>query len=131
MNDRIPIIADYRGVGLHDQQDAERLDVVRRDIDQVFTIGADIRALVSWIENRSRAPESRLLAMAFINAEFEEAGERRRTAPAVDRDKLIAMTFTLDSTKYRSKTFYCSWLLPRPRPGNHPENPVRRAVPLA
>ena len=34
--DEIPIIETYRGVGLHEHQNADRLDVVRRAIDNVF-----------------------------------------------------------------------------------------------
>lgn len=132
MSDRkIPIIDHYRGVGLHDQQDEARLAVVRSEIDATFAIGQDLHALLEWVKNRSKSPESRLLAKALILAHVEVATDKRRARPNVDIEWLTAVTTCLDTIKWRSKTHYCTIILPRPGPGDQPGNPVRRAVPLA
>lgn len=131
MTDRIPIVETYRGVGLHDQQDAARLDVVRSEIDAVFDLTARIGALVDWAGNRSKSPESRLLAKALLLAEIEEATEKRRARPEVDVAWLEAVTTGLDSQRWRSSEYYCSIILPRPSPGEQARNPVPRPVPLA
>ena len=131
MNHQIPIIDVYRGVGLHDQQDTERLSLVRSEIDAVFAAGGEIPYLLDWVANRGKSPESRLLAKAMILAHIEAASEQRRTRPAVDVDWLHAITGHLDSVKWRSRTHYDGGMGPRPMPGDHPRNAVRRPVPLA
>jgi len=130
MTEQIPIVETYRGVGLHDQQEDERLAVVRADIDTVFDLAGRIDALVDWLANRSKSPESRLLAKALILAEVEVATEARRTRPDVDLPWLFAVTAGLESVRWRSRTHYDTILMPRPAPGNDQRNPVRRPVPL-
>ncbi len=46
-DDRIPIIAVHRGIGIHDNQTPTRLKVVKAAIDQVANMG-DVMALVDF-----------------------------------------------------------------------------------
>ena len=131
MSDQIPIVEDYRGVGLHDQQDSERLAVVRADIDAVFAIGQSLPDLLRWVQTRSKSPESRLLAKALIETHVEMATDQRRARPNVDMAWLNAVVMGLGSVKWRSKSHFCTIVMPRPGPPGLPENPVRRPVPLA
>lgn len=125
MTDQIRIIGHRRGVGLHDHQDAARLNTVRADIDQVFDRQDRAEDLVDWAGDRSRAPESRLLAEALVLAQCEAASEQRRARPAADLDRLAAITAGLDSEQWRDRDFFDSALAPRHLP-NDPKGPVRR-----
>lgn len=125
----IPIIGEYRGVGLHDQQDEARLVEVRRDIDAVYAILSDVSALVDWIKLRCHSPESRLFAKAAVMAHIEAAQEKRRTLPGVDLEWLNAMTGGLDTLRGRCPIYFDGIYQPRWGPAE-PNRPVKRPKPL-
>lgn len=127
----IPIVERYRQVGLHDQQDEARLAIVRAEIDAVFNMAGQIRDLVDWVANRSKAPESRLLAGALLRAEYDLATDERRLRPDVDMEWLGAVTAGLATTRSRKyyDSIYAPFPPPRGKPGD-PGMPVLRATPL-
>lgn len=129
MSEPIPIVERYRGIGLHDHQDPERLAVVRAEIDRVYEIAADERQLWAWVEWRPNSPESRLFAKALLLARVEAAKEKRRTLPDIDVGRLNTLTGGLDTVSGRSKTFFDAKFAPRAGPGSA-NRPVRRARPL-
>lgn len=129
MSDDIPTIGTYRRVGLHDHQDADRLAVVRADIDAVYSARNSIEQLIELVQRRSMAPESRLLARAFILAYVGEQKDKRRKAPNIDEGWLNAVTGGLGTISGRSTTHFDAKFAPRPRPGSK-DLPVRRPYPL-
>ena len=114
---------------MHDRQDEERLSIVRAEIDQVFDLQERVRDLVDWTANRSKSPESRLLARAMAHALWEAAAEGRRVRPHVDLGYLDAAVAGLDSVRWRDPAFYDSLLAPRCGPDTL-NWPVRRPQPL-
>lgn len=126
---RIPTVGEYRGVGLHDNQDEERLAIVRSHIDQVFLIRGDIKQLLEFIEWRPNAPEARLLAAAFLHAYVEQAKDARRATPAIDLELVDGWTAMLNSARCRDPRLYDSIFMPRWAPGS-PNRPMERKVPL-
>ena len=128
---KIPIIAQYRGVGLHDHQEEARLKVVRADIDDVIAMSS-LAALYRYAGDTSKAPEARLLADAKVRAMWELATETRRRRPELSLEELSALTAGLDSTTWRDPLFYCS-LVERRATGFHDPDvagPVKREHPL-
>ncbi|MER9005911.1 hypothetical protein NKI15_19970 [Mesorhizobium sp. M0862] len=126
-SDKIPTVGEYRGIGLHNHQDAERLALVRREIDTVFDLD-DIALLVEVCASPEWSPESRLLAAAKLKARHQLAAEDRLTRPAFDMDYVIACTGSLDSQYWRSPTHFGSLI--EPGRGPHEQGLVPRAVPL-
>ncbi|MGY2935990.1 hypothetical protein ACVWZ6_005592 [Bradyrhizobium sp. GM6.1] len=126
-DDKIPTIGTHRGVGLHDQQTPERLDVVRGDIDQVFAV-VDIRELFRIAASPRWAPEARLLAAAMLEAMMAIAADERKVRPAIDLDRVRAAVAGLDSVKWRDRLYFASMLDHGPAPGE--DSPIRREVPL-
>lgn len=127
----IPIVETYRGVGLHDQQDEERLAVVRADVDAAFALAGNIDRLGEYLADRSRAPEARQLVGALAKAEHELAVDERRVRPSLSLERIAALTAGLGTT--RSPLFYDSLYSPvslAGRPGD-PGVPLRRARPLS
>ena len=60
--DRMPIVETYRGVGIHDFQDSERIEtIVKPAIDYVFKL-SDTDALFDYACDRYNPPEARLFA---------------------------------------------------------------------
>ena len=92
MTNDIPILETYRGVGIHEYQDRDRIILVRCDIDLVYASRNSIAQLLELVQRRSMAPESRLLARAFILAYVAEQKDKRRKAPDIDEEWLDAMT---------------------------------------
>ena len=101
----IPIVEVYRGVGLHDQQDADRLKIVRAAID-VVTAMSNILDLVDFAADRMQPPEARLFAASKVESLYELAAERRENRPKVDLLWLGAVTAGLDSEGWRSPWLY-------------------------
>jgi hypothetical protein len=62
MSEPIPTIGTYRGVGIHEHQDDERIEQVRRDIDAAYSIKSSMKDLIEFVQFRYMAPEARLLA---------------------------------------------------------------------
>lgn len=127
-DDKIPIVETYRGVELHDEQDEERLRVVRAEIDHVFDEIEDLSDLVKWACYPGHAPESRLLAAAIVRAEFKRATDERRVRPDVNLERLGAGVAALDSNRRRCAWYYCSIFEPHDPPGE--PRKVPRKVPL-
>jgi hypothetical protein len=126
-DDEIPIVATYRGVGLHDQQSAARLRVVKREIDRVHKM-ANPERLVPYLKDAAHPPEARLFALAKVEALVAMARDARRPPPRVDIDHVRACTAGLDSRRWRSRSHYCA-LFDLP---TRPEcSAVKRETPLA
>jgi len=125
-DDAIPLAGWHRGVGLHNEQDEERLTLVRDEIDQVFLI-ADPQELFKVASNYLWSPESRLFAAARLRAIHRLNAESRVERAGIDLKLLAAHIAGLNSIRWRSPVHYCSafdtW-----EPGS-PE-PPRRERPL-
>ena len=116
---KIPIIEVYRGVGLHDHQDAARLSVVRAAIDHVHDLD-DLDRLLAFLENSRNPPEARLFAGAKIEAAFALAAEERRERPDIDLAYVAALTAGLDSQHWRDSTRYGPIFDPDATPRDEP-----------
>jgi hypothetical protein len=108
-DDAIPIIGSHRGVPLEDQQSAERLGLVRAEIDHVLGL-TDAGALADWAGNSWCSPESRQLAAAMAESMWTVASETRANRPPIDLDRLRASTAGLGSKKWRCPWRYASLL---------------------
>jgi hypothetical protein len=128
-DDLIPIVGFHRGVGLHDQQSPERLELVKAEIDFVFDSLTDLKELADYAGDMSHSPESRLLAGALVEARWQLAAEDRRARPTrVDLDVVRASVCSLNSQHWRSPWAFCSLLDPGPAPGA--PGPAKREAPL-
>lgn len=127
-DDEITIIETYRGVGLHDQQSAERLDIVRAAIDRVYDVH-DLDRLQAIAADPVWPPEARLFAAAKIEATFQIAVDERKERPPIDLARVHASIPGLNSVRWRDPWKYGSLLDPGPGP-DHP-GAVKRAQPLA
>ncbi len=126
-DDKIPTIGTYRGVGLHDQQSPERLDVVRAAIDQVFDV-VDIRELLKIAASPRWPPEARLLAAAMLEAMMQIAADERKVRPNIDLVRVRAAVAGVDSMRWRDRLHFASMLDHGPAPGE--DSPVPREAPL-
>jgi hypothetical protein len=115
-SDAIPIVEIYRGVGLHDEQTPERLDVVRHEIDLVYA-EHDFGRLLEIANDACRPPEARLFAAAKLQASHEIAVQDREKRPLIDLDRVQASIAGLDSLKWRHPVYFASLLDPGPAPG--------------
>jgi hypothetical protein len=102
----IPIVARHRGVGLHDQQDDARLDLVRGEIDRVFEMSAPAE-LAAVATDCAWSPESRWLAMQLLEEAVVVAREAREPH-GVDMERTRAMCLGLTSQNWRHRTRYAS-----------------------
>ncbi|WP_342728871.1 hypothetical protein AAFG07_20850 [Bradyrhizobium sp. B097] len=125
-DDTIPIIATYRGVGLHCEQSAERLDAVRRAIDDVFEV-VNIDRHLEIAGDARWPPEARLLAAAKLEAMVQIAVDERAVRPPIDLMLVQAIVAGLDSMKWRHPKYFASLFDPGPSPG---EKWAEREVPL-
>ncbi|UFX41712.1 hypothetical protein HAP47_0020590 [Bradyrhizobium sp. 41S5] len=125
-NDTIPVVATYRGVGLHDQQSPKRLDVVRAAIDDVFE-QTNIDRLFQVARDACWPPEARLLAAAKLEAMVDIAVDERATRPPIDLELVHAIVAGLDSAKWRHPRYFASLFDPGPAPG---ERWAEREIPL-
>jgi hypothetical protein len=71
---------EYRGVALHSGQSEARLDLVRREIDEVVDI-SDLEELAAWARSVRNSPESRILAGQKILAALGGTTEQRQRLP--------------------------------------------------
>jgi hypothetical protein len=114
--DLIPVTEYYRGVGLHDQQPPERLDIVRRAIDRVFD-QHDLDRLLAIAGDPVWPPEARLFAEAKLEAVYQIAVDERKERPLIDLARANAAVAGLNSQKWRDPSHYASLLDPGPAPG--------------
>ena len=101
----IPIVAEHRGVGIHDNQSPARIRVVKAAIDRVARL-KDVLELVDFAADPRQPPEARLFAASKIEVEYEMAAAERRNRPLVDLDKVRASVAGLDSVVWRSPAVY-------------------------
>jgi hypothetical protein len=125
-DDAIPLAGWHRQVGLHNEQDEERLTLVRDEIDKVYLIH-NPQELLEVASNYLWAPESRLFAAARLRAIHRLNAETRVERAGIDLKLLAAHVAGLNSVVWRSPVHYCSafdtWA-----PGS--QEPPRRPVPL-
>ena len=126
-DDTIPIIEIYRGVGVHDCQPPERIELVKAAIDDVYGI-SDLKRLCDYAGDITRPPEARLLAAAKCEATFQIAADESRKRPVVNLDLVRASVAGLSGEKWRSPREYCSLLDVPHAPGER--GPERRETPL-
>lgn len=127
MTDQIPIVAYHRGIGIHDMQSAERIEVVKRAIDRVYD-EHDLDRLLAIAGDVTWPPESRLFAAAKIEAAHQIATDERKVRPLVDISRVHASVPGLDSQHWRDPWAFGSLLDPGPGPGQ--PGAVKREVPL-
>jgi hypothetical protein len=106
--DRIPVIGFHRGIGLHDFQDEDRLQLVRVEIDTVAEEN-DLQTLAAWSLRIDHAPESRLFAAEKVMVALTQAGNARRP-PDVTPEKVRAHVAGLSSQTWRDPDHFCSIL---------------------
>lgn len=114
--DNIPCPSEHRGVGMHDHQDDERLEVVRKAIDEVLAMES-IPSLITALEDVTMPPEARMLAYAGIEAKWRTAAQGRERRPGVDMAYIRACAAGLDSQYWRDPRHYGSLLEPGRGPG--------------
>ncbi|MDO8398909.1 MAG: hypothetical protein Q7T45_13920 [Bradyrhizobium sp.] len=126
--DQIPIVARHRGVGIHDMQSAERIEVVKRAIDNVYD-EHDWDRLIAIAGDVTWPPEARLFASAKLEAVFQIATDERRVRPPeIDLARIHASVPALDSQRWRDPWVFGSLLDPGRGPGQ--PGAVKREVPL-
>jgi hypothetical protein len=109
-DDRIPVVGEYRGVGLHDGQPLDRIEtVVKPAIDFVHDL-ADVHALFDYACEVQHPPEARLFAGAKVEAAWQLCAEQRLQRPDVSLERLRACTAGLNSKNWRDPWHYCSLL---------------------
>ena len=110
-DDKIVPVEFYKGVPIHDCQPADRIEVVKRDIDRVLVM-EDEKELFEFLSNYHLSPEGRILAGTKLKMLHEVAIAERRERPAVGMDVIVAWLCGLDSRRWRSTTHYGSGLDP-------------------
>jgi hypothetical protein len=130
MNDQIPIIGEYRGVGLHNHQTAERIAVVKRAIDDVFAMSDDWHDLLEVVKNPRWPPEARLLAGAMLKATQAIAADKREVRPGIDLAFVRACLAGVGSQTWRDPACYASLLDYSSYGADRSKEPVRRETPL-
>ncbi|MGC1861903.1 MAG: hypothetical protein WA733_12465 [Methylocystis sp.] len=107
-DEKLPIIETYRGVGIHDFQDAYRVErVVKPAIDLVHAEN-DILALAEYAGDVRNPPEARMFAAAKCRAAHEMASETRTERPRIDMQLLAARVAGLGSLKRADPSRYAS-----------------------
>jgi hypothetical protein len=123
LTDEMPISTRYKGVGIHANQPAKRVALVKREIDKVGDI-ADLVQLFEIAGDCAWSPEARLFAGARCIAGLQLATERREARPNFDREDVEARTAGLATIRWADPLKYCSLL------DMHPERAVKREQPL-
>jgi hypothetical protein len=107
--ERIPFCGYYRGVGLHIDQNEQRLNDVRAEIDRVIDMRS-INDLATFLNSPANSPEARLLACNKLRATLDIAAENREIRPdGISRERLDCYAF-LDSLQWRDDEYYGSKL---------------------
>lgn len=126
-DDQIPVTEFYRGVGLHDLQGPDRLEIVRRAIDDVYD-QPHLPRLLEIAGDPMWPPEARLFAAAKLEATHQIAADDRKVRPDIDLSLVQAVVAGLNSVKWRDPARYGSLLDPGPGPGE--PGGVKREQPL-
>jgi hypothetical protein len=118
---RMPIVENYRGVGIHDFQSEERIStVVKPAIDYVFT-ASDPNVLFAYAGNVDNPPEARL----FAADRYRAIAEMRATAHVERPGRLVALDAAVagaDSLNWANPYHYGTLLdVPSPPRGARPE----------
>jgi hypothetical protein len=107
--ERIPFQGYHRGIGLHVDQNAQRLDIVRAELDRIIDM-SDPDELLAFLECVSNSPEARHLSRVKLLAMLEISAERREIRPpGLSVEILNAYSF-LDSLQWRDDTYFGSML---------------------
>lgn len=110
MDARMPIIETYRGVGIHDFQNAERIEtVVKPAIDTVFVM-SDAKALFVYASDQRNPPEARLFAGDKIHAGHDINSGRHASRNGVDLELVDACTAGLNSLGWADHQGYGSMI---------------------
>jgi hypothetical protein len=129
-SNRIPIVEVYRGVGIHDQQPADRIErIVKPEIDAVYDM-RDLEALYEFAGDVARCPEARLFSAAKIEALWQQATEERWRRPDIDLETVRAHVAGLDSATWRSPWVYGTLLDTPSAPGCSRPGAAKRDFPL-
>jgi hypothetical protein len=115
----MPIAMTYKGVAIFAGQSAQRVALVKREIDKVNKI-SDLVQLFEIAGDCAWSPEGRLFAGARCCAGLQLATERRAARPDIDREDVEARTAGLASIRWADPFRYCSLL------DAHPERAVKR-----
>jgi hypothetical protein len=129
MDAHMPIVETYRGVGIHDFQDAERIElVVKPAIDEVFTM-SDPRSLFAYARDQRNPPEARLFAGDKIHAGHDINSARHVNRERVDLELVDAATAGLTSLGWADHEGYGSMIDVRSpgEEGHAPRPPEQRA----
>jgi hypothetical protein len=105
----IPIATMHKGVGVHANQRAKRVRLVKSQIDQVTEL-SDPTSLFQVAADPAWAPEARLCSAARCVAALQLATERRQGRPDIDPAAVQAVTAGLSSIEWQHPTKYCSLL---------------------
>lgn len=129
-SNRIPIVEVYRGVGIQDQQPADRIErIVKPEIDAVYDM-RDLEALYEFAGDVARCPEARLFSAAKIETLWQQATEERRRRPDIDLETVRARVAGLDSVTWRSPWVYGTLLATPSAPGCSRPGAAKRDFPL-
>jgi hypothetical protein len=127
---RIPIVEVYRGVGVQDQQPADRIErIVKPEIDAVYDM-RDLEALYELTGDVARCPEARLFSAAKLEALWQQATEERRRRPDIDLETVRARVAGLDSARWRSPWVYGTLPTSPSAPGCSRPGAAERDFPL-
>jgi hypothetical protein len=115
----MPILAEFKGVPIHDYQDEARIrTVVMPEIERAMSLDST-EALFAFLKDPYRSPEARLEAgRRLLNPAEELEAQRRKVS--VDVARVKAHMAGLGSLRHASPVFYGTWLAPGLRPGSPP-----------
>jgi hypothetical protein len=128
-DDSFPVAGAHRGAPLFAYQSPERLATVRAEIDEVLGTH-DPHRLHEYARNISHSPESRLLAVARVDALFEVSANHREARPQVNLQNVRAAVAGLGSRRWAHPEFHSSLFDPHPPADSGQPMPGRRERPL-
>jgi hypothetical protein len=112
----IPIIENYRGIGIHDFQTSERISgLVKPAIDFVYAM-ADPETLFDYAGKTTNPPEARI----FAADKYRATNEARKTEHGDRLGRLVQLDAAIAgaaSLGWADPAKYCSLLDTPPRPG--------------
>jgi hypothetical protein len=123
MSDAMPIVAHYKGVGIHDFQPDERIrTVVIPAIDHVLGL-EDVEGLYAYLVDIRNPPEARGLAARKLIEPAEEMQANRRKA-AISVEIVQANAAGLNSLNWAHPDYYApvlhAWRPSDPAPARRP-----------